>query len=304
MKKVGFVYDDVYLKHKIPHGHPECSDRLVSILETLRGSEVWDRLVHLNPRKAEKTDLLAVHTQVHIDQMEKLVGYADPDTYVSEGSYEAALYAAGALLEAVDRIKAGEIERAFCAVRPPGHHAEANRAMGFCLFNNIALGARYAQAAGYERVFIIDFDVHHGNGTQHIFYDDPDVFYFSSHQAHHYPGTGLLAETGEGRGKGSTENHPMDAGAGLEEYTHVYQDVLPLKIREFRPDIIMVSAGYDLHANDPLAGIMVPDEGIDIITSSILRASEAPAVFALEGGYDLRALAGSVLITVKNLLEV
>ncbi len=303
MKKVALFYHDIFLKHKTPHGHPERSERLVSIMDTLKVSDIWDSLVHLSPRKATDEDILTVHTAEHLAQMKKLVGYADPDTYVSEDSLEAALYAAGSLLEAVDKCRSGQIDRAFCAVRPPGHHAEANRAMGFCLFNNVAVGARYAQKCGYKKIYIIDFDVHHGNGTQHMFYDDPDVFYFSTHQSPHYPGTGSKDETGSGAGSDTTANYPMQAGAGLKEYASVYNDELPGSITAFGPDMIIVSAGYDLHARDPLASIRVTDEGIDMIVSSILKSKDVPAVFSLEGGYDLDALAGSVLITVKNLLK-
>ena len=303
MKKVAFIYDNVFLGHEMPPGHPESPERLPSIVARLRASDIWDDLVHLKPRKAEEADLLEVHTAEHVEHMKKLVGYADPDTYVSKGSYEAALYAAGAVLEAVDRIKAGEIDRAFCAVRPPGHHAEANRAMGFCMFNNVAIGARYAQKAGYQRVFIIDFDVHHGNGTQNIFYSDPDIYYLSSHQYPHYPGTGKPEETGSGNGQGTTTNYPMQAGSGLKEYSMLYSDTLPGKIREFDPGLIIVSAGYDLHSRDPLAGIRMPDEGIEMIVSSIVRSKDIPCIFSLEGGYDLDALSGSVLITLKNLLS-
>jgi acetoin utilization deacetylase AcuC-like enzyme len=303
MKKVAFIYDDVFLGHEMPPGHPESPERLTSIVARLRASDIWDDLVHLKPRKAEEADLLEVHTAEHVEHMKKLVGYADPDTYVSKGSYEAALYAAGAVLEAVDRIKAGEIDRAFCAVRPPGHHAEANRAMGFCMFNNVAVGARYAQKAGYQRVFIIDFDVHHGNGTQNMFYSDPDIYYLSSHQYPHYPGTGRPEETGSGDGQGTTANYPMQAGSGLKEYSMLYSDALPGKMREFDPNLIIVSSGYDLHSRDPLAGIRIPDEGIEMIVSSIVRSMDRPCIFSLEGGYDLDALSGSVLITLKYLLS-
>ena len=303
MKKVALFYHDIFLEHKTPHGHPERPERLLSIMNSLKGSDIWDSLVHLPPRKATDEDILRVHTEEHLAQMKKLVGYADPDTYVSEDSLEAALYAAGSLLEAVDKCRSGEIDRAFCAVRPPGHHAEANRAMGFCLFNNVGVGARYAQKCGYKKVYIVDFDVHHGNGTQHMFYDDPDVFYFSTHQSPHYPGTGSKDETGSGAGSDTTANYPMQAGAGLKEYASVYNDELPGSITAFGPDMIIVSAGYDLHARDPLASIRVTDEGIDMIVSSICKSKDVPAVFSLEGGYDLDALAGSVLTTVKNLLK-
>ena len=176
MKKVGFVYDDIFLKHKTPVGHPESPERLVKILDTLKNSDVWNELVLIKPRRAEEEDILKVHTKKYFDTVKTFTGYYDPDTYISDNSFEAAMFAAGAIIEAIDGCKKGEIERAFCAVRPPGHHAEADRAMGFCIFNNIAVGARYAQKIGYKKVFIVDFDVHHGNGTQHIFEEDDSDF--------------------------------------------------------------------------------------------------------------------------------
>lgn len=303
MRKTALIYDDIYLKHATQQGHPERPERLLSIMNTLRDSEIWDSLIHLSPRKATDEELLAVHTPKHIEHMKNLVGYADPDTYVSEDSLEAALYAAGAVLVAIDKCHSKEIERAFCAVRPPGHHAEADRAMGFCIFNNVAIGARYAQRVGYKRIFIIDFDVHHGNGTQNMFYDDPDVFYFSTHQWPHYPGTGGLEETGTGEGAGTTANFPMNSGAGLKEYAIIYNDILPEHVEAFDPDMIIVSAGYDLHAQDPLSSIRITDEGISTIVSAIVRTKDVPAIFALEGGYDLDALSASVLTTIKNILS-
>lgn len=303
MIKTGFVFDEIYLSHMMPEGHPESAERLRAITTSLKSSGLWDKVVHILPRKASPEDISSVHAMKHIERMGTLVGYADPDTYVSEGSYEAALYASGALLEAIDRIKAGDIERAFCAVRPPGHHAEADHAMGFCIFNNVAVGARYAQCVGYKKVFIIDFDVHHGNGTEHLFLDDPSVFYFSTHQYPHYPGTGAQQDTGTGKGEGFTANFPMPAGAGDNEYIHVYRDILPGMTRDFGPDIILVSAGYDLHARDPLAHIRVTDDCIAVIVESIITALDVPAVFTLEGGYSLEALASGVRITLEALMS-
>ena len=201
MKKVGFVYDDIFLKHEMPAGHPESSQRLVHIINMLRDSDIWDKLIYIKPRRAGEEDIVAVHTKSYFDRVKKFTGYFDPDTYISENSFEAAMYASGAVIEAIDKCKKGEIERAFCAVRPPGHHAEADRAMGFCIFNNVAVGARYAQKIGYRKVFIVDFDVHHGNGTQHMFEEDDTVFYFSTHQYPHYPGTGKDTREGKGRVK-------------------------------------------------------------------------------------------------------
>ncbi len=309
MKKVGFLYDDIFLKHEMPPGHPESPQRLVHILDTLRNSDFWNQLIHIKPRRALDEDILRVHTSKYFDSIKSFTGFYDGDTYVSEHSVEAAFFAAGAVIEAIDKCKSGQIERAFCAVRPPGHHAEADKAMGFCIFNNIAVGARYAQKIGYRRVFIIDFDVHHGNGTQHIFEEDDTVFYFSTHQYPHYPGTGKDSERGRGKGEGCTYNFPMPFGSGDKEFYEAYRDILPRLVKNFRPDIILVSAGYDIHVKDPLAGFNVTNEGMrSIIRGILLRRTttylpSVPYVFALEGGYSLQALGESVMMTIKELLE-
>ncbi|MBA4372102.1 MAG: histone deacetylase [Thermodesulfovibrio sp.] len=304
MKKVGFIYDDIFLRHAMPEGHPESKDRLTAITDALKKSSYWDKLVHIKPRCASSDDILAVHTPAYYSRVLKFTGYFDADTYVSEHTVEAAHMAAGALLEAVDRCRDKAIDRAFCAVRPPGHHAEADRAMGFCIFNNIAIGARYAQKQGYKKVFIIDFDVHHGNGTQHIFEEDDSVFYFSTHEYPHYPGTGADGEHGRGKGQGFTYNIPMHYGSGDKDFFSAYHDYLPLQVRKFQPDIMLVSAGYDLHARDPLAGLRVTNEGIRSIVRSILQSCpEIPNIFCLEGGYNLLALSESVVITVTELLS-
>lgn len=309
MKKVGFIYDDIFLRHEMPPGHPESPRRLDHIVDTLRNSGFWNQLAHIKPRRAAEKDILLVHTGEYFNKIRTFTGFYDGDTYVSEHSFDAALFAAGAVMEAIDRCKSGEIERAFCAVRPPGHHAEADAAMGFCIFNNIAVGARYAQRTGYGKVFIIDFDVHHGNGTQHIFEEDDTVFYFSTHQYPHYPGTGKDSEKGRGKGEGFTYNIPMPYGSGDKQFYEAYRDILPGLVKNFRPDIILVSAGYDIHVKDPLAGFNVTNEGIrNIVRGILLRRTTTylpalPYVFALEGGYNLQALGESVLITIKELLE-
>jgi len=310
MRKVGFLFDDIFLKHEMPPGHPESPQRLIAILETLKSSDCWKHLVHIRPRQACDEDILAVHTGDYLKRMQNFSGYYDGDTFVSEHTVEAARYAAGAVIEAIDRCKKREIERAFCAVRPPGHHAEADSAMGFCIFNNVAVGARYAQRVGYSKVFIVDFDVHHGNGTQHIFQDDDTVFYFSTHQHPHYPGTGRDGERGKGKGEGYTYNIPMPTGTGDKDFFVAYRDILPRLVKNFRPDIILVSAGYDILLQDPLSGFKVTSEGMRSIIRGILLRSTAtylpslPYVFALEGGYNLKALADSVLQTITELLEL
>lgn len=304
MKNVGFIYDDIFLRHENPVGHPESSERLICIINALKESGIWNSLIQIKPRKAGFEDISLVHTRDYIERIRKSgAGYLDPDTYFSEQTLDAALYAAGAVIEALQRCKAGEIERAFCAVRPPGHHAEAGTAMGFCIFNNVAVGARYAQKIGYKKVFIIDFDVHHGNGTQHIFEEDETVYYFSTHQYPHYPGTGKDTDRGRGKGEGFTYNVSMQSGAGNKDYLFVYQNILHDRVTRFAPDIILVSAGYDIHKNDPLSGIRVSNEGIRGIVAGILSCSTLPYVFVLEGGYDLAALGDSVRFTIEAMLK-
>jgi acetoin utilization deacetylase AcuC-like enzyme len=305
IQKVGFVYDDVFLRHKPPAWHPDSPDRLINVIATLQAADLWPQLSLISPRRATFDDLARVHTRGYIEKIRTMgAGELDPDTYLSEGTFEAALHAAGAVIEAVERCRKGEIGRAFCAVRPPGHHAEADCGMGFCIFNNVAVGARFAQTIGYERVFIIDFDAHHGNGTQHIFEEDDTVFYFSTHQHPYYPETGRDMERGRGWGEGFTYNVPVLAGSGNKDYLIVYQDILPGVIDRFRPDIVLVSAGYDIHVNDPHANIRVTHEGIHGIVRSILHyCATCPAVFVLEGGYDLPSLCDSVKVTIEEMLK-
>jgi len=305
MKRVGLIYDDVFLKHETPQWHPETKERLRAVVAGLKSDGLWDEVEHIPARKAGADDLKAVHDPAYVEKiMDARAGYLDPDTYFSGGTLEASLFAAGAVMEAIKQCHEGKVERAFCAVRPPGHHAEADRAMGFCIFNNIAVGARYAQRLGYKKVFIADFDVHHGNGTEHMFYQDDSVFYFSTHQYPHYPGTGSERDRGRGKGEGFTYNIPMSSGSGDREYGHVYNETLHELVRDFEPDIFLVSAGYDIHARDPLAAIRVTDGGIKSIVRGILTSrKDIPYVFALEGGYDLEALASAVSITIQALLE-
>ncbi len=304
MRNVGLVYDEVFLRHVPPLWHPDSGDRLVDVIIALKASGTWSNLAHIKPCRATFDDVARVHTPEYIDRIMKFgAGELDPDTYMSEDSLDAALHAAGAVMEAVNRCRTAEIERAFCLIRPPGHHAEADRAMGFCIFNNVAVGARYAQTIGYNRVFIIDFDAHHGNGTQHIFEADDTVFYFSTHQHPYYPDTGKDMERGRGKGVGYTYNVPIPAGSGNKDYFIVYQDILPGLISRFAPDIILVSAGYDIHVNDRHANIRVSHEGIRAIVQGILTSWSVPMVFALEGGYDPASLSDSVKITIEEMLK-
>ncbi len=304
MPSVGFAYSEALLLHEPPVWHPDSPERLIHIIVALKAADLWGLLTHRAPRRATEEDLALVHSREHVERMKLAgAGAVDPDTFLSAGSYEAALHAAGAVMEAVEQCRKGGMRRAFCAVRPPGHHAEADQPMGFCLFNNVAVGARHARRIGYERVFIIDFDAHHGNGTQHIFEEDDSVFYFSTHQHPYYPDTGKDGERGRGKGEGYTYNVPILAGSGNRDYLMVYQDILPGVVRRFAPDLILVSAGYDIHVSDPHANIRVTSEGVLGIVRSILTCSDAPVIFVLEGGYDLPSLSESVRITIEEMLR-
>jgi acetoin utilization deacetylase AcuC-like enzyme len=297
-----YVYHPVYLEHNQP-SHPENARRLERILETLEEQGILARLRLLEPRPATEDELLRVHTQRHIASVrtvaEKGGGHMDMDTYVSPRSFEAALMAAGGVIRAVEGVLSGEIANAFALVRPPGHHATAGRAMGFCLFNNIAIAARAALAAdGIERVLIADFDVHHGNGTQDIFADDPDVFYFSTHQYPYYPGTGAMRDIGREAGTGTVLNVPLPTRVGDQGYGRVIGELAWPLAERFKPDLVLVSAGYDGHWTDPLAHMNLSLTGYAHIQRELVnmadRLCEGRIVFALEGGYQLNALAYGV----------
>jgi len=304
-KETAFIYGEAFLRHEMPPHHPESAERLRAILQELRSSAVWGRMKHAAPAKSSLEAVTAVHTSRYVEHVLSMgPGYLDPDTYVSSGTCDAALHAAGAVITAIDGILDREWERAFCAVRPPGHHAERARGMGFCIFNNVAVGARYAQANGFERIMIADFDVHHGNGTQEIFYDDPSVFYFSTHQFPHYPGTGAESERGTGAGLGFSLNIPLPSGAGDDELERAYSEVFRDAASRFGPDLVLVSSGYDLLADDPLSQMTVTQGGLRNVVSSIVTAAgKSPLIFVLEGGYDLRSLASGVKETVESLIS-
>jgi acetoin utilization deacetylase AcuC-like enzyme len=304
------LYDDpVFREHDAGAEHPERPERLDALRTGLEERGLLHRLRPLPPRPASTKELLRVHTEDHVSFVASTKGRMvriDADTQASPRSFEAALLAAGAVVDAVDRVLDGEIDRAFCAVRPPGHHAEADRAMGFCLFNNVAVAAAQALARDLRRVAIVDFDVHHGNGTQAIFYEDPRVLYVSSHQYPFYPGTGSLEETGEGRGRGFTVNLPLPAGCGDREYAQLYRQVVEPVLKAFDPELVLVSAGFDPHRDDPLAGMQLTERGFAELAQVCLEgakgAGRSRAVFALEGGYDLQGIARSAADVVGLLL--
>jgi len=300
------IKDELFHRHNTGITHPENVDRLKYIYRKIE--PLHKDLIILPPQKATKEQILQVHTKLHyynVEEASKEKKALDPDTVVSKDSFEVAHYAAGAGIKAIDEIKKEASNLAFCAIRPPGHHATDSMAMGFCLFNNVAISAKYAQSVGYKRVFIIDFDVHHGNGTQDIFYTDNTVFYFSTHQAFAYPGTGNPDEIGLGKGEGFTYNHPLMPNSTDKELLEVYTQELPKLIEEFNPDLVLVSAGYDLHESDPLAALDITHEGIRKMVEVILNLQpNTPKIFFLEGGYNLEALAINVELTLKEMIKV
>ncbi len=298
-----YVYDPIYLEHDQP-SHPENARRLKRILEMLDTADMLARLRLLKPRPATTEELQRVHAPSLIEQVQRKAqagsGYLDPDTYVSHRSFDAALMAAGGVVRMVEAVMAGEIANGFALVRPPGHHATATRAMGFCLFNNVAVAARAALARRMaKRIFIADFDVHHGNGTQDAFADDPAVFYFSTHQYPHYPGTGPWNDTGRDAGEGTVLNVPLPPGVGDAGYAQIFAELVWPLAERFQPDLILVSAGYDAHWSDPLAQMNLSLTGYAWLGRELVRMAEqlcaGRIAFTLEGGYQLDVLACSVL---------
>ncbi|MGH7209827.1 MAG: histone deacetylase family protein, partial [Nitrospiraceae bacterium] len=313
MARTGFVYHPDYLKHEMGVGHPESPERLRAIVSRLEAGGVLGRLVRIEPTKAADEWITQIHAVSYLKDLKTQAPVSgsvslDPDTSMSAGSLPAAYLAAGGALAAADAIMAGKVDNVFCAVRPPGHHAERARAMGFCLFNNVAIAARYAQRRhGVGRVLIVDWDVHHGNGTQQAFYDDDSVLFFSTHQYPYYPGTGRATERGDGRGEGVTINVPMSPGQGDEEYHEVFERVLVPAADRFKPEFVVISAGFDAHRDDPLAGMGLTEDGYAALTGIVAgiaqRHAKGRILSCLEGGYNLKALAASVERHVMSLLE-
>jgi len=311
--KTGFVYGGVYLRHETGEGHPERPQRVTAIVRRLEEKGLLGQLARIEPAPAERRWLTAIHSSQYVDHVrhacEAGVPYLDsPDTPISEQSYQAALAAAGGMLAAVDAVVEGRLRNVFCAVRPPGHHATHNRAMGFCLLNNVAIAARYAQQKHkLAKVLIADWDVHHGNGTQAAFYDDPSVMYFSVHQSPFYPGTGEAEEKGAGKAVGTKINVPLPAGSGDAEYLRAFRETLQPAALAFRPDLVLVSAGFDAHESDLLGGMKVTAEGFAQLTRIVKQIAEqccrGRLVATLEGGYNLDGLAECVEAHVRVLME-
>ncbi len=308
--KTALVHHPIYEKHDTGIGHPETPLRYSTVMDVLRDDEkFWSQLVEITPEQASKGLVQAAHTPQHFKRVENAfdngLDRLDADTTISMKSFDAAMYATGGAVAAVDAVMQGDADNAFVVVRPPGHHATSENAMGFCLFNNAAVAARHAQNKYEEidRVAIIDWDVHHGNGTQGIFYDDPSVYFFSMHQYPWYPGTGARGETGHGRGLGSTMNVPVKAKTNAIEHVRMFDAAIEDISRKFRPDMIFISAGFDAHVTDPLGQLQLEDEDFRSMTNTLKQwandACGGRIVSALEGGYNLNTLG----TTVKNHID-
>lgn len=310
--KTALIHHPIYQKHDTGFGHPETPKRYEVVMNALKGDEkLWENLTEITPEKASKGLIQAAHTKEHFKRVENAfengLDRLDADTVISMQSFNASLFGAGGACRAVDAVMTGEANNAFVAVRPPGHHATAETAMGFCLFNNVAVAARYAQNRYKEidRVVIIDWDVHHGNGTQGIFYDDPSVYFFSMHQYPWYPGTGARGETGFSKGLGYTKNLPVKAQTKPGEQKRMFNAALEEISNNFKPDLIMISAGFDAHLTDPLGQLMLQDADYVQMTRTIKQwadeVCEGRIVSVLEGGYNLQTLGETVRNHVEEL---
>ncbi|MEW5960123.1 MAG: histone deacetylase [Chloroflexota bacterium] len=298
----GYVFDEIFLKHNLP-AHPENANRLTAVLDYLTRHELLPQLQAVPSRPATPAELTRSHHPRHIQRVEETCrnggGMLDPDTYTNEYSYEAAVRAVGGLVELATAVIAGKLDNGFALVRPPGHHATYSRAMGFCLFGNIAIAARSARFdQGLARVAIVDFDVHHGNGTQAILDEDPTVMFVSSHQYPYYPGTGALGDIGQGEARGSKVNLPLSPGVGDNGFKQLYGQVVFPLLRRFQPELILVSAGFDAHWDDPLASLGLSLTGYHWLCRGLVDLAaeicEGRIVFVLEGGYNLKVLAPGV----------
>ena len=308
--QTGIVKDERFLRHHTGRRHPESRSRLEAVYRKLDASDLIHSLVTIPPRPARSDELLWLHTPEYLNQVAATAGKDQSsltsDTHTSADSYETACLAVGGLFEAIERVVKGDLVNAFALVRPPGHHAERGRAMGFCLFNNVALGAVYARRQlGLEKVLIVDWDVHHGNGTQHFFDDDPAVLFFSIHQQRHFPGTGSFTETGRGAGEGYTINVPLPRGWGDGELVALFEELLRPVAVAFQPELILVSAGFDTHIKDPMGGMYLTSSGFAGLTRSLMELAgeccQGRLVLCLEGGYHNKSLANSILAVLREL---
>ncbi len=310
MRKTAVYRNDLFLAHQPGAGHVESPDRLRVIYDELDQPEVGSGLVYPVFEPASPEIIALNHSRELVERVAETGGrhhdYLDADTRTSADSYAAACLAVGAVVDGVRRIFDGEVDNGFCLVRPPGHHAECDRAMGFCLFNNIAVGAAWAiKELGLERIFVLDWDLHHGNGTQHSFYDTDQVFYCSTHQFPYYPGTGALAETGEGRGEGFTLNIPLPGGQGDEDFIRILSEIVVPVAVNFKPDLVLVSCGFDIYGGDPLGTMRVSAQGFarmtEIMRNLAGEACEGRILVTLEGGYNLDGMRDGSLAVLTAL---
>jgi acetoin utilization deacetylase AcuC-like enzyme len=289
-------------------GHPEGADRATAIVEHLRGQDIWADIAVVPPRPARREDILLVHTEALVDRVRRIAesggGEMDQETPVSAASYDIALLAAGGALTALDQWDEGRVP--FALVRPPGHHATPDRSMGFCLFNNVAIAARTLLGRGMERVAIVDWDVHHGNGTQAVFYDEPKVLFCSLHQWPLYPGSGWFTESGDGEGEGFTVNVPLPVGSTDGDYVHALEDVVAPIVDQFAPQAVLVSAGFDPHAREQLASLQMSEDGFAALALCVLgmaqRHADGKLALVLEGGYDRPATSRSAAAVLRALI--
>jgi len=315
MKRVALAYHPDHLLHAPPFEHPESPERLIAITGHLGSQGLLGKMTAVTPDFADEADILSVHDREYLAKVEAACRRGDmtldaEDTYLNRHSYNIALLSAGGAIAGAKAVAEGAADRAFCAIRPPGHHAGRDVGMGFCLINNVAVAARYLQTRhGVGKVLIVDWDVHHGNGTQNIFVEDPSVFFFSIHEhpSFLYPGTGRRWEIGKGPGEGTTLNAPMAPGAGDEDYRMTFEQQLTPAVARFRPEILLVSAGFDAHRDDPLADIQLSDEGFRFMTRHVVELANAycggKVVSILEGGYEISSLTSCIEIHIRELLE-
>lgn len=310
MRKTGVYRDDLFLEHQPCFGHPESSERLRVIYEALDRGKIAEDFIFPSFEPVSDEILQLNHSPIMVDRVAATQGrgveYLDPDTQTSARSYEAACLAAGALVDAVARIEQGELDNAFCLVRPPGHHAEWGESRGFCLFNNVAIAARWAmQELGMRRILILDWDLHHGNGTQHSFYDTDKVLYVSSHLYPYYPGTGAFPEIGKGNGEGFTFNVPLAGGEGDMEFARIVNELAVPMTRAYQPELILISCGFDIHGDDPLGTMRVTPAGFAWMTRQMIAVAEevcqGKVLVTLEGGYDLAAMRDGTLAVLAEL---
>jgi acetoin utilization deacetylase AcuC-like enzyme len=311
-RKTGIVKDSRYLQHSAGFAHPESPERLAAIYEMLDNPGMSWKFTEIEPREATHEEIAAIHSPAYIDYIASTAGkdcvMLDPDTATSPETYQIAKLAVGGVCNAINNVITGDVDNAFAFVRPPGHHAEYDAAAGFCIFNNIAIGAMHALLKhNMKRVLIVDWDLHHGNGTQHLFYNDPRVLYFSTHQYPYYPGTGGMEEIGQGEGEGYTVNVPLRGGAGDSAFIKVFRRILEPVALEFKPELVLLSAGFDIYYQDPLGGMRVTPQGFAalarILMNIVDNCCQGRFVAVLEGGYHIQGLTKSVKAVLEEMLD-